>query len=396
MRTFHYRGYTAAGAASEGQTEAESAKAALRQLTARGVFVERLQPASSRRTLTSARRSALYRELAALLAAGLPLERALELLQGADDTHASADSGVIATVRDAIRDGASLGEALAGAAPRLGGYERAALLSAERTGSLPPLLVRIAEHLETRAAAREHLRSAAFYPLFVLTLGFGVAFLMLGVLVPRAQVALSAAGVALPPGSLLVVRLARAVAWTGGTGLLGTLLAGGLLRGARRRDVAWQARSDRWRLSLPLLGPAERALAAERFASTMGVLLSAGVPVVDTMGLAGAATDNRWIADQVDAATERVRHGLDLSQALAPIGPLAPWLLEWVRVGEAGGCLDAMLEVAARRAREAWERTTRRWLALFEPLVLTCVGVFVLAVALAVLLPVLSLTRAIG
>jgi type II secretory pathway component PulF len=120
------------------------------------------------------------------------------------------------------------------------------------------------------------------------------------------------------------------------------------------------------------------------------------VPLVDGIALAGEAKGNRWLADRVGEAAGRVRQGQAPSVALESVSELAPHLVEWLRVGEAGGCLDAMLDVPALRAQAAWDRSVARVLALFEPVVLVCVGAFVLAVALAILLPVTALTRGIG
>jgi general secretion pathway protein F len=395
MRTFHYRGYSADGSVRQGYVEAEGAKPALRSLAAEGVFVERLGPVQVRAGLTAARRSMLYRELAALLTAGLPLERALSLLIGAGGSGHDA-AAALAPVRDAVREGQPLAAALAASDPRMASFERAAVTAAERTATLPTMLLRVAEFIESRSAVIERLRSAAIYPSFVLALGLGVAILMLGVLVPKAQAALAAGGVVLPAASLAVVSVARGVAWTAGALVALTLVAVVAVSALCRRDEAWRVRMDRWRLRLPWAGRVAGKLAAARFASTLAVLARAGVPLVDGIALAGEATGNRWLAAWVGREAERVRHGHALSEAIASITPMAGSLAEWVRVGEAGGCLDTMLDVAAQRAQSSWERSVSRVLALFEPVVLVCVGVFVLAVALAVLLPVTALTRSIG
>lgn len=396
MRTFQYHGYGADGSARNGQVEADGRKLALRELAARGIFVESLEAVRPGRGLDVVRRAALYREVSALLGAGLPLERALQLLMGAEGAADPALAATLAPVRDAVRDGQSVAAALGSVDARMEAYERAALEAAERTATLPAMLERIAEFLDSRRAVVDRLRSAAIYPVFVLALGLGVAVLMLGVLVPKAQAALRAGGVVLPQVSLTVVALARGVVW-GAVALL-ALGGGGMVAvsGLCRRDPAWKARVDRWRLSVPVLGPILRKLAAARFASTLSVLTRSGVPWVEGLALAGSATGNRWLAERFAAEAGQVRHGRSLGEAVAAVEPLAGALTEWVRVGEAGGCLDTMLDAAARREQAGWERAMTRMLALFEPAVLLLVGVFVLAVALAVLLPVTALTRAIG
>ncbi len=396
MRTFSFRGYTSRGERREGHIEADGRKPALRLLAAQGVFVEQLEPLQGGKALSTARRAILYRELAALLNAGLPLERALQLLMGPTAEAPSPLWHVLAPVRDAVRDGLPVAAALALVDSGRAAYEQAVIEAAERTATLPAMLERLADALDARRAAQERLRSAALYPAFVLTLGVAVAVLLLGVLVPRAQAALAAGGIALPSASLAVVRVARGVAWSA-AGLLLALTAGtAALARLCRLDDGWRVRVDRLRLALPGAGRIAAQLAASRFAATLAVLAGAGVPLVDALPLAGAATGNRWLAQRVAGETERVRHGLSLEAAIRAIPPLALPLAEWIRVGEAGGCLDRMLETAARREQAEWERSTARLLTLFEPAVLVAVGLFVLAVALAVLLPVTAMTRGIS
>jgi general secretion pathway protein F len=390
MRTYHYRGYAADGSARQGRIDAESVKPALRELTAQGIFVEHIRLAGpARKGLRAERRAALYRELATLLKAGIPLERALGLLM---DSAAGGDAGAeLAPVRDAVREGQPLATALAQTDGRMDDYEKAAVLAAERTATLPEILLTLAEYQEERGKALEKLRSAAIYPCFVLVLGLAVAFLMLGLLVPRTQAALSASGVALPPASLAVVSVARVVAYAAGALTLLAVLAGVAVSGLCHRDEQWRLKVDRVKLSIPWVGRRLAALAAARFASTLAVLARAGVPLVEGVGLAGQATGNRWLAAWIGRQAERVRHGEALSTALSEVQPLTPSLGEWVRVGEAGGCLEDMLDVAAQRAQAQWERSVTRVLSLFEPVVLVVVGAFVLAVALAVLMPITSL-----
>lgn len=394
MATYRYRGFTEEGTARSGLVEADSAKLATATLAERGVFVESVARVPlGGAALAPARRAVLYRGLATLLEAGLPLDRALALLMGEGDAAGEAAATSLAPVRDAVREGRPFAEAMAGAGGRaMASWEAAMLRAAERTGALAPMLGRLADFLEARLAMAERLRSAAAYPCFVLALGVAVAFLMLGVLVPSAQASLAAAGLGLPPASVALVVAARWAAWVGAALVaVGTLAVGVLAARARRSPTL------RERLSRALLhgGPFRRplcALAAHRFAGTLAALLRAGVPLVEALPLAGEAAGNAGLARDIAAQAAEVRRGKSISAAIADVDALAPWLAEWARVGEAGGCLDAMLEVAAARAGSAWDRFSERTLALFGPVVLVAVGAFVLVVALAVLLPVTSLT----
>lgn len=393
MRTYRYRAIGTDGARKDGLIEAEGEKAALRQLADRGLFAESVEPLGAGATgvgLPVARRAMFYRGLAALLRAGLPLDRALGLLMG--EGAGPGMDAAIAPIRDAVCEGRTFASAVAESEPRLAGYERAMLEAAERTGALSEMLQKIADFQERRIAMVEKLRSAAAYPCFVLALGVAVAFLMLGVLVPMAQRSLTAAGIALPHVSRAIVAGARVVAWAVGVSLLLGVGAAVAVSVRCHRSKEARERAGRTLLRLPWAGRALRFLAAGRFAETLAALVRAGVPIVEGFGFAGAATGNAWIAREAAEQAEEIRGGCRVSEGVAGISELSGALREWTRVGEAGGCLDTMLDVAADRARNAWDHACDRALALFGPVVLVCVGVFVLAVALAVLLPVTAMT----
>lgn len=397
MRTYRYSGIDAKGSRKSGVLEAESEKEALRNLSAQGIFAEKIAPLRgnpSSRGMPETKRSVFYRGLSALLQAGLPLDHALELLMGESGEMQTDEA--IAPIRDAVCEGASFASAVAESEPNLSRYERAMLEAAERTGALPEMLARIASFQESRRAMTEKLRSAMAYPSFVLVLGVLVAFLMLGVLVPLAQRSLASSGIALPRLSLIIVSGARIVAWAFGLALVGAFFAIVILKARCRRSPITRIWVGQRLLSIPYWGQALRALAAQRFSETLSALIRAGVPLVEGFSLAGAATGNAWVEQQASEQAEQIRNGTRVSEGISHMDALSAALREWVRVGEAGGCLDAMLDVAATRALSQWNHACDRVLALVGPIVLVSVGIFVLAVALAVLLPVTAMTLNVG
>ena len=390
---FAYQGYTAAGANARGTVEAPDEREALRLLQARGVFARSLAAPRPPRPLRGSARAALYRGLGALLAAGLPLDRALDML-GSEDAAPDA-AAALARVRADVREGAPLARALAAAGAGADGFERAALASAERTASLPAALERLASLLEAREAARGRVRGALVYPSFVLALGFAVAGVMLGFVVPRTTAALAESGLPMPAASRWLVAGAKTAAFALAPLALGALAALAAAKARARRSPAAARALDRFLLRLPLLR-AGRLAAAERFASVLGALAAGGTPVPEAMPLAAAATGHPWIQARLAEAAVRVEAGEPLAAALGGVPLVGPELAPWARIGEAGGCLPAMLDAAAARLRGRWERWLSVRLALLEPALLAGVGLFVLALALALVLPVLQLARTAG
>jgi general secretion pathway protein F len=172
------------------------------------------------------------------------------------------------------------------------------------------------------------------------------------------------------------------------SGLAG-ILAARRVRGNPMVEAWW----DRVRLGLPLVGPAYAALVNLRFSRTLALLLRAGVPLTEGMDMAGRATGSVWTRTSVAEQADFVRQGRSLADAMRAIAPFRGSLPGWIEAGEASGDLAGMLESAAVRYQQQWDRTVSRFLALLEPALVLVVGVFVLLVALSILLPLLSMNQ---
>lgn len=401
MSTFSYRGFDAAGHAARGMIEASSAKEARERLTRSGIFPEHLGEGGRGRVVGRraggfglAERAMVYEEMAAMLSAGLSVERALDVLLAAPEL--ASIRSILADVRDRIRDGASLAVALAETGGDVPDYECAIVEVGESSGTLSRMFRELASFLEDQRALRDRVRNAMIYPTIVICVAILVAVGMLGFLVPWVSSLLLDTGRELPPLTRAMVVLGTWVKW-GGIPLLGALVLAALVLARRtREDAALAVGLDRRMFRAPVAGRALSLLVNLRFAHTLAMLLDGGVPLVDGLPLAGRCTGNRWVAQLVEAQAKRVRHGTSLADALQDVPPLAVSLPGWVRAGEASGDLVGMLRSAASRYRRLWDAYVQRVLGLLEPAVVLLVGLFTALVALAILLPLLAVSRAIG
>ena len=208
---FRYKGYTSDGASAAGRIESPDAAAAARELRGRGVFVRAVSPVSaSARPLGASARAALWRELAALLAAGLPADAALALLRRRAD---GAEAAAAARIEEGVRSGRGFAAAIKGADAGAGAFECAALASAEAGAALPAMLSRLADGLEAREEARAAVRAALAYPCFVLALGVAVALGMALFVVPTMSAKLAESGLEMPRSSLAIVGACRFAAF---------------------------------------------------------------------------------------------------------------------------------------------------------------------------------------
>ena len=394
MKTFEYRGLGENGRSCRGLVEALSVKEARKRLAAEGVLAERISLTGRRLRFPAEIRATTYLELSALLDAGMPLVRALDIMIESPET---ADARILlAAVRDRVREGAGLAEALAEASDSVTPFEQAVVEAAERSASVGLMLARLASVLEDQERVRERVRNALIYPSIVLGLGICVAILMLGLLLPMSGRLLASGGVQAPALTRMTVAVGHvALRW----GWLPTIALCGLLFYTRRRwraDNAFRVQWSRRLFRLPVFGKGLTLLVNLRFARTLSILLQGGVSAVDSMALAGRATGNAWVAERGEAEADAVRHGSSLSAALTRIPPLAGSLPGWLRVGEAGGGLERILDSAARRYEAHWDRFVARCLSLLEPVLIFLIGGFVLLITLSVLLPVISMTDTIG
>ncbi|MCE5231950.1 MAG: type II secretion system inner membrane protein GspF [Mizugakiibacter sp.] len=404
MALFRYRAVDAAGEIHDGEMDASSVEEVVARLQDQGQIP---LDASAGGAETHGTLSALFRrqplagaqlaqftlQLATLLGAGQPLDRALQLLM--DLPEGERAQRLIERVRDRVRGGAPLSDALEaepGAFPRL--YV-SMVRAGETGGSLEETLKRLAEYLERSRALRETVVNALVYPAFLLVGVLGSLVLLLAYVVPQFVPIFADMNVEIP----LVTRVVMAIGTTlrDFWWLLLLLLAGaGYWLRARLRDPqtrrAWDERLLRRRLVGPLVLKTETA----RLARTLGTLLKNGVSLLAALAVARNVVDNRALAGALDAVAEEVKGGAGLGHALTQAGYFPRLALSMITVGEESGTLDAMLLKVADTFDQEVRNAIDRLLAALVPALTIVMALLVALIMLAVLLPLLSLTGSMG
>jgi type II secretory pathway component PulF len=382
---FHYQAATADGRVTDGVLDAASREAALGELRRRELFVIALDDAAPKPSAprgSGATSLALWtRTLATMLGAGVRLDEALAF--GADQAAPTALGTAVRGVRAAVRGGASLAAAMR-AHPKLFDPLYVAMVAAgEEGGALPPVLARLADHLEERAELRSQLRASLLYPaLLTVVSGVGVTVLLLFVL-PRFAEMLADVGGTLPTSTRLLLGASRLLVgwwWL----WLALLVVLGIAARRYAGSVAWHAR----RLTWPLVGELERAWATARLTRTLGILLGSGVPVLPSLRIARASVGNAAIARAVERAESAVANGARVADALAEaLPPLAQRLLA---VGEESGRLAELCSSVAASYDGEVRRTTRALVGMVEPALVLLFGAVVGWIALAMLQAIYS------
>jgi len=332
-------------------------------------------------------------QLATLLGAGQPLDRALSILLELPEDEAAKRT--ITDIRDAVRGGASLSAALD---RQHGAFSRLfvnMVRAGEAGGNLSETLQRLADYLERSRALRARVINALVYPAILLAMvGLSLLFL-LGYVVPQFSAMYDSLDADLPWFSQLVLGLGNFVRdwWIV---LLAIPVLALLWLDRKRRDPAFMLAFDGWLLQRKLAGSLVAKLDTARLARTLGTLLRNGVPLLSALGIARNVLDNRVLASDVDTATDEVKNGIGLSAALAKGKRFPRLALQMIQVGEESGALDAMLLKTADTFEQETSIALDRMLAALVPVVTLVLATVVGIVILAVLSPIYDLTSVIG
>ena len=400
MAAFQYLALSDDGRRHTGVVEAESARLARQQLRERNLAPVRVEPASTRDggapvtwgRVGSADLALLTRQLSTLIQAALPVEEALRAV-AAQSAKAQVRTTLLA-VRSRILEGHGLATAL-GEHPRVFPAIYRSMVAAGERGHLGVVLEQLADYTEQRQQARQKIQLALLYPLILLLVATLIVAFLLGYVVPDVIRVFVDSGQRLPLLTRGLVAVSGALSqW--GPWLLPMGAIAAWLCWRRLRQPAVRLRWNAALLKLPLFGLLLRDLEAARFASTLAILVRSGVPLVEALRIACQVVGNQAIKAGLAQAEVMVREGSSLTRALEQHTPLPPMLLHMVAAGEKSGTLDAMLARAARNQETDLAARIALLVGLFEPFMLVLMGVVVLLIVLAILLPIMSLNQLVG
>ena len=398
MPRFRYKAIAADGQVLQGETDAPSHQDVILKLQETGhlpVYAESVKPNWLRPAAASAQpkpRQVMEwtRELATLLQAQIPLDQALALLASPD--RAAALRQLAERLRQQLRDGASLSQAMATDQVEFGQLYLNMVRAGETAGSLDAGMARLAAHLEKAAQVRGQIVSALIYPAILTVIAvLSLAALMVFV-IPQFVPLFADSGQALPLMTRMVfgaAELARAAApWL--------LLAAALAAAAchqLRDNARLRTWLDRKLLQLPLLGGLSYRINLARLARVLGTLLESGVPILPAVGEACAILSNRYLRQQSSCLAPALERGAKLSEGLRQMQGLPTVFLQMVQIGEESGQLHAMLLRVAELFEEEVQRTMQRSLALLEPLLILGLGTLIAISVLSTLLAILGLNE---
>jgi type II secretory pathway component PulF len=410
MPLFQYKGLQANGAMAEGQLEATDRQGAFSQMAGLGLRPVSLSekaavgagtgfamPAALA-SLSFRKRSAkvsgrelenFTRLLSSLLAAGVPLSRALVILH--KESSAPAASAKWKEIHDLVVDGMSLADSM-GKSPETFPRVYTAMVQAGETGGfLDLVLAQIADFQAREKELRSKVMAAMLYPSILFFLAIGVLIFLLTFFIPRFQGIFKGFGATLPLATQIVIGASTVVRSYGAFVVVGLVVAGVLLRtwfSSVKGRRTWEGLV----LRSPVLGPLVAEFAMARFCRMLGTLLGAGVPLVQGLSVARKSIGNQILVDAVSQSIERVQQGGQLGASLAESRGLFPSsVVEMISVAEESGRLDQELVRIANVTEGDLDRELKTAVALMEPLMLFFIAAFIGTIFISMVLPIFTL-----
>ena len=411
MPVFQYKALQADGKAAEGHLEAGGRQEAFRQMEERGLrpisLAERSGPAGQEKNGSSAAPAgglsfkfqskrvtprmleSFTRLLSSLLAAGVPLSRALVILcREASNPTASAKWKAI---YDSVVDGISLADSMA-TMPDTFPRVYVAMVSAGETGGfLDLVLAQIADFQAREKDLQSKVTAALLYPVILLVLAVGVLIFLMTFFIPRFQKMFEGLGGQLPLLTRIIVAVSYWIRTYGIYIAVGIAVAVFLVRNwitSERGRRAWEGTIIR----APVLGPLLSQFAMARFCRMLGTLLSAGVPLVQALNVARRSIGNQILVDAVSNSIERVKEGAQLGDSLSDCKSLFPSsVLEMISVGEESGKLDQELVRIAVVTEGDLDRNLKTAVAFLEPLMLFVIAAFIGTIFIGMIYPIFAM-----
>ena len=403
MPAYTYEALTELGATERGVVEADSERAARTVLRGQSLIPLKVEVVAqdkqrvngdvvlwSARTFSRTDVVVWTRQLASLVGAGLPLERVLSALSEEAATPGQRD--LVAQIRAEVNAGAPLAQALAQHPREFDSLYTAVIEAGEQSGRLSQVLLQLALDLESAHAMRNKLLAASLYPAIVSGVALLIVLFLLAYVVPQVAQVFTSTQRSLPALTVAMLFISEVVQATWLLALV-LLISGSVTLNILLRQSAFRLAFDQAWLKLPLLGRLSLGYNAARFASTLALLVGAGVPILKALQTAAQTLSNMSLREHAMQAIELVREGAPLASALAQNKRLPGVLSMFARLGEQTGQLPQMLSHAAEHLGEEVQRRAMQLATLLEPLLIVTMGLVVMLIVLAVMLPIIELNQ---
>jgi general secretion pathway protein F len=403
MGAFEYTALDASGKERRGVLEGDTARhvrSQLREQQLLPVTVTELAAQEARRSrsfsfgsgVSTTDLALLTRQLATLVRAGLPLEEAL--LAVSQQSEKARVQSIVLGVRAKVMEGHTLADGLAEYPRVFPEIYRATVAAGEQAGHLDGVLERLADYTENREVMRQKVLGALLYPIALTGMCFVIVSILLVFVVPKVVDVFDSYRAQLPLSTRVLIWVSEFVRHWGIWFLIGVVvLVWVLLKQLKKPAV--RARVGRLQLRLPIVGRIVRGLNTARFTRTLSILSGSAVPVLEALRIAGEVVSNVPMREAVANATARVREGAPIGRSLGASRLFPPMTIHLISSGESSGELDTMLQRSAESQERELDGLLTALVGLLGPLLIVGMGVFVIGIVFAMLLPIFQMNSLI-
>ncbi|MDH3221762.1 MAG: type II secretion system inner membrane protein GspF [Gammaproteobacteria bacterium] len=401
MAAFEYQAIDGDGKTQRGLIEADTARQARQQLRGMSLMPLEIGEVTSRQAdggigkakrdkINVATLSLITRQLATLISAGQPVESAYHAVSR--QTPKPAAKHVLLAVRARVLEGYPLSEALREFPRIFDSMYCASVHAGESSGLLDIVMERLADHMEARQDLQRRTGQALIYPILLSVVAFALVGALLTFVVPKIVQVFEGFDTELPLMTTWLIAISDFFKDYGVELLIGVVLAVAIyaqlvkLPGFRRMR-------DRFYLRLPYISYLVRLANTARFTRTMSILVSSGVTALDAMRISTEVINSEPIRAAVIKAADKVREGEYISTSLDKTGYFSPLVIQLVQNGEASGKLGEMMERSARAEENEFGSVTAMFIALFEPAMILLMGMVVLFIVIAILIPIFDMNE---
>jgi len=401
MPAFEYTALNSKGKEEKGMLEADNARQ-IRQLLRDSNLtplqvdqVEKSEKETKHKKqragrVKSADLALMTRQLATLVQSGSPLEEALATT--AKQTEKRNVRHILSAVRSRVVEGFSFADGLKTFPSVFPDMYRATVAAGEQSGHLDAVLERMADYTESRQETQQRISTAMFYPAILTVLSIAIVAGLLGFIVPKIIDVFANVGQELPAMTQVLIKVSDFVRAYGIYVAIGLILAFILFKQLIKISK-YRYKYHNFLLKVPVIKKMVRGLNTARFARTLSILASSGVPILDAMSISAQVVQNLPMRKAIENAAVKVREGMTINRALEQSKYFPPMTVYLIASGESSGKLDEMLERAAVQQERETDAMLTSMLGIFEPMLILIMGGVVLLIVLSILLPILNLNQ---
>jgi len=336
--------------------------------------------------------SLFCKQMSVMLESGIPLNNAVDILEQQATSKNLKSS--LKIVSKSLKEGSQLSKAMLDQEGMFPDLLIRMVQAGEKTGKLDEVLEKMSEHYNKELKTSRQIRGAMIYPAVLAFLAVGAVLALLYIVIPSFSGIFEQSGMAMPLPTRIVLAASNFVRsyWYILFGVTGILV---FLFLRYRSTEAGRYQLDRLKLWLPVIkGPMQKIVTA-RFASTLAILTSAGIPLVEAIESAAATTNNAVVIEKMKIANEGLQKGERLTGMITATGLFPPMMLSMVKIGEESGSLESMLVKTSDYYEEELETAIKQLLSLLEPAMIIVMGVIIGGIVASVMLPMFELAHAV-